>query len=152
MIGHSMAVNYNSQSWSLPDLRLSKEITSWKSSLSILLLLLLNNWTLKYTRHWNLKEKQLVINKLKKGLVPVLCSLGYYPLVPGVTLGIFGWGCAAGTLEPLAYTSIEPIYGSIHYWLQRLKSIKRNNLRTGQWMNCGDLSNQSNIPHLLALA
>ena len=28
MIGHSMAVNYNSQSLSLPDLRLSKEITS----------------------------------------------------------------------------------------------------------------------------
>ena len=22
----------------------------------------------------------------------------------GGTLGIFGWGCAAGTLEPLAYT------------------------------------------------
>jgi len=22
----------------------------------------------------------------------------------GVTLGISGWGCAAGTLEPLAYT------------------------------------------------
>ena len=23
----------------------------------------------------------------------------------GYTLGIFGWGCAAGTLEPLAYTT-----------------------------------------------
>ena len=23
---------------------------------------------------------------------------------PGGTLGIFGWGCAAGTLEPLTYT------------------------------------------------
>ena len=42
----------------------------------------------------------------------MLCSLGYYPLAPGGTLGIFGWGCAAGTLEPLVYTSIEPIYGS----------------------------------------
>ena len=42
----------------------------------------------------------------------MLCSLGYYRLAPGGTLGIFGWGCAAGTLEPLAYTSIEPIYGS----------------------------------------
>ena len=31
------------------------------------------------------------------------------PLIPGeggggVTLGISGWGCAAGTLEPLTYT------------------------------------------------
>ena len=24
--------------------------------------------------------------------------------VPGGTLGLFGWGCAAGTLEPLVYT------------------------------------------------
>ena len=24
--------------------------------------------------------------------------------IPGGTLGIYGWGCAAGTLEPLAYT------------------------------------------------
>ena len=23
----------------------------------------------------------------------------------GYTLGIFGWGCAAGTLEPLVYTT-----------------------------------------------
>ena len=23
---------------------------------------------------------------------------------PGGTLGLLGWGCAAGTLEPLAYT------------------------------------------------
>ena len=29
----------------------------------------------------------------------------YYPLAPGGgTLGISGWGCAAGTLEPLTYT------------------------------------------------
>ena len=42
----------------------------------------------------------------------MLYFLGYYPLAPGGTLGFFGWGCAAGTLEPLAYTSIEPIYGS----------------------------------------
>ena len=27
------------------------------------------------------------------------------PGVGGYTLGIFGWGCAAGTLEPLAYTT-----------------------------------------------
>ena len=24
--------------------------------------------------------------------------------IPGGTLGISGWGCAAGTLEPLTYT------------------------------------------------
>ena len=24
----------------------------------------------------------------------------------GVTLGIFGWGCAAGTFEPLAFTEL----------------------------------------------
>ena len=42
----------------------------------------------------------------------MLCSLGCHHLAPGGTLGIFGWGCAAGTLEPLAYTSVEPIYGS----------------------------------------
>jgi len=31
-------------------------------------------------------------------------------LVPGGggTLGISGWGCAAGTLEPLAYTRASP--------------------------------------------
>ena len=68
----------------------------------------------------------------------MLCSLGCYPLAPGGTLGIFGWGCAAGTLEPLAYTSVEPIYGSNRppgppaMPITRLKSIKRNNLRTGQ--------------------
>ena len=34
-------------------------------------------------------------NKMMVGLVPG-CG--------GDTLGLFGWGCAAGTLEPLAYT------------------------------------------------
>ena len=34
-------------------------------------------------------------------------------LALGGTLGISGWGCAAGTLEPLTYTiPIYPIYGS----------------------------------------
>ena len=38
----------------------------------------------------------------------------------GGTLGIFGWGCAAGTLEPLAYTRASsaefsyPIYTRIN--------------------------------------
>ena len=40
----------------------------------------------------------------------------------GGTLGIFGWGCTAGTLEPLAYT--RPIdqfrYIKIHTWLRGL--------------------------------
>ena len=31
-------------------------------------------------------------------------SLARYPWGGGVYLGISGWGCAAGTLEPLAYT------------------------------------------------
>ena len=35
----------------------------------------------------------------------VLCELRLNPLRGwGVTLGLFGWGCAAGTLKPLAYT------------------------------------------------
>ena len=35
----------------------------------------------------------------------VLCELSLNPLRGwGVTLGLFGWGCAAGTLKPLAYT------------------------------------------------
>ena len=38
----------------------------------------------------------------------VLCELSLNPLSGGgeggVTLGLFGWGCAAGTLKTLAYT------------------------------------------------
>ena len=37
----------------------------------------------------------------------VLCELSLNPLRAGGgggTLGLFGWGCAAGTLKPLAYT------------------------------------------------
>ena len=35
----------------------------------------------------------------------VVSYLYEFPLVPGGgTLGISGWGCAAGTLEPLTYT------------------------------------------------
>ena len=37
----------------------------------------------------------------------VLCELSLNPLRGGgggFTLGLFGWGCAAGTLKPLAYT------------------------------------------------
>ena len=38
------------------------------------------------------------------------CREVWHKIVPpgwegGYTLGIFGWGCAAGTLEPLAYTT-----------------------------------------------
>ena len=32
--------------------------------------------------------------------------MGYAP-GGGGTLGISGWGCAAGTLEPLAYTRVS---------------------------------------------
>ena len=35
----------------------------------------------------------------------VLCELSLNPLRGGGgTLGLFGWGCAAGTMKPLAYT------------------------------------------------
>ena len=33
----------------------------------------------------------------------VIYKLGH-PQGGGGTLGLFGWGCTAGTLEPLAYT------------------------------------------------
>ena len=31
-------------------------------------------------------------------------KLSFAPIPRGGTLGISGWGCAAGTLEPLTYT------------------------------------------------
>ena len=42
---------------------------------------------------------------LKCWLAKVICSVNQLKYRPGGgTLGISGWGCAAGTLEPLAYT------------------------------------------------
>ena len=34
----------------------------------------------------------------------ITASKNFYCLPGGGTLGISGWGCAAGTLEPLTYT------------------------------------------------
>ena len=39
-----------------------------------------------------------------------LCSISSLTPQGGGTLGISGWGCATGTLEPLAYTRAEFCY------------------------------------------
>ena len=39
----------------------------------------------------------------------------------GGTLGIFGWGCAAGTLEPLAYTRASSAeFSELLAWLLQM--------------------------------
>ena len=53
------------------------------------------------------KNKQ-TIGSINKNQITKLVGFPYIRQIMwvarGCTLGIFGWGCAAGTLEPLGYT------------------------------------------------
>ena len=63
----------------------------------------------RLTRWWGIKALKFGIEKFARGKFPLRTDkqdevLSVSPRGEGCTLGISGWGCAARTLEPLAYT------------------------------------------------